>query len=52
MAVPAGRASPYTSVELCDTNVLVYAYDVTAQEDYLNEMLVYDGTNRSGTLPP
>ena len=31
---------------------VVYAYDVTAQEDYLNEMLVYDGTNRSGTLPP
>ncbi len=30
---------------------VVYAYEVTAQEDYLNEMLVYDGTNRK-VLPP
>jgi hypothetical protein len=28
---------------------VVYAYDVTAQEEYQNEMLVYDGTTRAGT---
>src|SRR5438552_10773150 len=48
MAVPAGRASPYTSVELCDTNVLVYAYDVTAGDKHsqarsLVERLWQDG---------
>ncbi len=30
---------------------VVYGYDVTVQEDYLNEMLVYDGTN-SKAFPP
>jgi len=25
---------------------------ITADEDYQNEMLVYDGTHRAGTLPP
>ena len=30
---------------------VVYAYDVTAQEEYRNEMLVYDGMNRKA-LPP
>jgi hypothetical protein len=28
---------------------VVYAYDVTAHEDFINETLVYDGTHRSMT---
>jgi hypothetical protein len=31
---------------------VVYVYEVTVDEEYQNEILVYDGTNRSGSLPP
>jgi hypothetical protein len=31
---------------------VVYVYEVTADEEYQNERLVYDGTNRAGPLTP